>query len=220
MVNCTSPGMTLIAPGFASMRPTVPTSSGSSAARFFRRRARIPPPRPAHRGAVHGHGAGMARLAAQRDAKAGEAVDRGDHAHRQAFGLEHRALLDVELRVGENLAFLRFTLARCFGLQPELRRNACAIDVPRRPSSRAPRGRACRRFARLPRSVVPKRTPSSSPKPTTSIAKGSLFFCVFSASTHSMALITPSMPSYFPASRTVSRCEPSMRQGSPARSPS
>jgi hypothetical protein len=72
-------------------------------------------------------------------------------------------------------------------------------------------------IARLPSSVVPKRTPSSSPKPITSIAKGSFFFCLFKASTHSMALITPSMPSYLPASRTVSRCEPSMRQGSPAR---
>src|SRR5438128_8535990 len=30
IVNCTSPGMTLIAPGFSSMRPTVPTSAATS----------------------------------------------------------------------------------------------------------------------------------------------------------------------------------------------
>ena len=38
--------------------------------------------------------------------------------------------------------------------------------------------------------------------------------------THSMPAITPSMPSYLPASRTVSRCEPSIRHGAPGRSPS
>ena len=42
----------------------------------------------------------------------------------------------------------------------------------------------------------------------------------FSACTHSIAAITPSMPSYLPASRTVSRCEPSMRHGEPGCTPS
>ena len=74
--------------------------------------------------------------------------------------------------------------------------------------------------ARLPIKVALKRTPSSSAKPITSIANGSLFFLAFKDSTHSMAAMTPSMPSYLPASRTVSRWEPSIRQGSPGRSPS
>ena len=75
-------------------------------------------------------------------------------------------------------------------------------------------------IARLPSSVAEKRTPSSSAKPATSIANGSLVPLAFSACTHSMAATTPSIPSYFPASRTVSKCEPSIKQGKLDRVPS
>src|SRR4051812_29934677 len=74
---------------------------------------------------THGHGPGVAGFAAQRDAKAGEAVDRGHYAHRQAFGLEHRALLDVELGVGENVAFLTLDLGEVIRVEAELAQRAC-----------------------------------------------------------------------------------------------
>ena len=59
--------------------------------------------------------------------------------------------------------------------------------------------------ARLPSSVEANRTPSSSAKPTTSIAKGNRTPRRFRSATQAIAvMITPSGPSHLPASRTVS----------------
>ena len=58
--------------------------------------------------------------------------------------------------------------------------------------------------ARLPSSVEANRTPSSSAKPVTSIAKGNRTPRRFRSATQAIAVITPSGPSHLPASRTVS----------------
>jgi len=58
--------------------------------------------------------------------------------------------------------------------------------------------------ARLPSSVEAKRTPSSSAKPTTSIANGNRCPRRFRSVTQEIAVINPSGPSHLPASRTVS----------------
>ena len=52
---------------------------------------------------VHGDRAGMAGHAAHRGREAAETVDRGDHAHRDALGFQHRSLLDVQLGIGMQL---------------------------------------------------------------------------------------------------------------------
>ena len=65
--------------------------------------------------------------------------------------------------------------------------------------------------ARDPRKVDPNRTPSSSEKPTTWIGRGRFAappYSRTSALTAAMPRTTPSAPSYLPASRTVSRWEP------------
>ena len=176
---------------------------------FGRRGERVAPQR-------HRHGSRMPGHAFDLDEKAVGAVDGGDHADRQAFRLEHRALLDVQAR-------------RRRGFPPAAaRRRRRARDRGRTPSApRASTFHPCRGFraacaskvpaiARLPSSVEPKRTPSSSAKPTTSIANGRRVPRALSVWTQSIAATTPSMPSYLPALRTVSRWEPSMRQGAPA----
>jgi len=58
------------------------------------------------------------------------------------------------------------------------------------------------------------------PKPITSIAKGRRPPTSCSAFTHAIGVTTPSMPSYLPALRTVSKCEPVSRVGKPGRTPS
>ena len=60
--------------------------------------------------------------------------------------------------------------------------------------------------ARLPMNGVPKRTPSSSEKPTTSTANGSRR--ASRDSRRATAITTPRTPSKAPALGTVSRCEP------------
>jgi hypothetical protein len=96
----------LIAPGFASMRPTVATRSGSLLCRPFHHQNAFCGGGERIAAQRHRHGPGVPGFAAQRDAKPGEPVDRGDHAHGQALGFEHRALLDVQFGVGKNIAFL------------------------------------------------------------------------------------------------------------------
>ena len=203
------------------MRPTVPTSSGwpratrsTASTHSAARGERVAPQ-------VHRHGAGVAGRAAQRDAQAREAVDRRHHADRQAFGLEHRPLLDVQLGVGEHVALLPRDLWNRLRIQAELDAALAPSVLPfgilrlehlRDRTFRQPRG--CRgawcRSARLPRRR------SRRPRSRTAVS------CLRVRSTARIRWrpMTPSMPSYLPASRTVSRCEPSMRQGSPGRSPS
>jgi hypothetical protein len=72
-------------------------------------------------------------------------------------------------------------------------------------------------IAREPVSAVGKRTPSSSPKAITSIATGRRSPARLSASTAAMPASTPRLPSYLPASATVSMCEPISTAGAPAR---
>ena len=57
-------------------------------------------------------------------------------------------------------------------------------------------------------------------KPITSMANGRRCARACNSATHSIATTTPSMPSYLPALRTVSRCEPSSRHGNPGCIPS
>ena len=67
---------------------------------------------------------------------------------------------------------------------------------------------ACRPAPCEPHSVEAKRTPSSSPKATTSMANGKRLPDLNAAFTTSIAVTTPSGPSNRPALRTVSMCEP------------
>ena len=67
-------------------------------------------------------------------------------------------------------------------------------------------------LAEDPASVVRKREPSSSPKASTSMPKGSSVPRAASSCTARMPTTTPSGPSYLPASITVSMCEPIRRR--------
>src|SRR5271157_663118 len=52
---------------------------------------------------IHRHGTRMARYAIDFDREATRSVNRGDDADWQAFSLQHRALLDMQLAVGQYL---------------------------------------------------------------------------------------------------------------------
>jgi hypothetical protein len=56
--------------------------------------------------------------------------------------------------------------------------------------------------------VAGKREPSSSPNASTSMPNGSLALDLANGSAARMPAMTPSGPSYLPASITVSMCEP------------
>ena len=136
----------------------------------------------------------------------------------QAFGFEHRPLLDVQFGVGQHLrraCARRRRSAQDRGRSRAARRASsmpfASVLVEQRRSRTCPRPRGCR--AASSRSARPPRRRSRRPRWRT--AGACRLAC--SAATHSIAEITPSMPSYLPASRTVSRCEPSMRHGSPGR---
>ncbi len=99
----------------------MPTSSASALARALdrehalgRRRHRVLPQGHRHRAGVPGHAVDLDRVAVR-------AVDRGDDADRQALGLEHRPLLDVELGVGEDVLLPLRRLADALGVEVEAR---------------------------------------------------------------------------------------------------
>src|SRR6266566_3419155 len=103
---------------------------------------------------------------------------------------------------------------------PPKRRIASRIEIPsasvrsRSVASNVPAAAA------LPRYVDPKRNPSSSANASTSSANGIRRLASCRRCTAARATITPSGPSYLPASGTLSRREPSRRVGLPASEPS
>ena len=136
----------------------------------------------------------MAGLADERHGGVALAGDRGDHAERLAEPFEHRPLLDVHLQVSERRRPAAAPARRRQIAEP-MPSSSRELE-PRRERSRRPsppsRGRQCR-SAPLPRprSRDPDRDVGY-PRSSTAIATS-----------------TPSGPSYRPALRTVSRCEPS-----------
>jgi hypothetical protein len=162
----------------------------------------------------HGHGARMSRHAFDVDGEAIGAVDRGDDAQRQAFGLEHRALLDVELGIGEEIGTAPRGVAGTRRIEPERcqcvahRRAVLVAAVEKLGIQRAgDRAAAQQRGAEAHAFLV--REAHDLERERQAVPRS------FSAWTQSIAATTPSMPSYLPALRTVSRCEPSMRHGPP-----
>ena len=191
--NRTRPGITLTAPGSASSRPTVATRSCSSRAarldredHFGARGERVLPQR-------HRHRAGMAGEALDGRGEAGRAIDRADRADRETLGLQHRALLDMQFDEGVDAA--RAQLEQLFGIAAEVDERILAAS--RRPCPSAPRQVCGTRpaSAREPVIVVGKRTPSSSPKATTSIAKSSRSPASCNCSTTASAASAPRLPS-------------------------
>ena len=76
----------------------------------------------------------MAGHAEKLDRIAVAAVDRSDHTHRQAFGLEHGALLDVQLGVGQDFAGPARRGRNRIRIEPELgerfaHRLACGVGA-------------------------------------------------------------------------------------------
>ena len=115
------PGITLVAPGAASSASHGADKVGfACAARFDRQHAfgrgreRIAAQRHRHRPRMPGHAFDL-------DREAVGAVDGGHHAHRQALGLEHRALLDMQLGVGEHVGALPRGVADALGIESERR---------------------------------------------------------------------------------------------------
>ena len=217
-VKRTPPGITLTAPGSASIRPTVATSSSVSQGDALDRQDHLG--RGGERVAAqrHRHGAGVAGLALTSTVKRRCAVDRGDDADRQALGLEHRALLDVHLDIGQRHPPGGAAPSMVRRVAAELLQRLAHAD-PVRVARLERRRSSVPATAREPVSVTGKRTPSSSPKASTSIAKGSRSPRPWRSATAAMAATTPRLPSYLPASRTVSMCEPSSSAGRPGSFP-
>ena len=116
----------------------------------------------------------MAGRADERHVRACLAGDGVDDAKRQIEVFEHRPLLDVELEIAERFR-RRTRVGDPAGIETEVagsRREACGPPASRaieQPASNVPAS------ARLPMNGTPKRTPSSSEKPTTSMANGRRF---------------------------------------------
>ncbi len=146
-------------------------------------------------------------------------VDGGDDADRQSLGFEHGPLLDVEFGVGEDIGALPDGVAGALGVESEggqcvAHRHAVPVaaveELPvegsgHRPAPEQGRAEAHAFLVGEAHDLDRERQPRTR---------------ALSVCTQSMAATTPSMPSYLPALRTVSRCEPSIRQGAPGARPS
>ena len=117
---------------------------------------------------------------------------------------QHRPLLDVQFDIGMQFAARPRRRADMIGIEAELHHAPRAWMMPSRSRASSTLSSKVPATARLPSSVEAKRTPSSSAKPTTSIANGSRTPRRFRSATQAIAVITPSGPSHLPASRTVS----------------
>ena len=176
MVNETCPGITLVAPGFASILPTVPTSPAFVGPAEFldrddafgRARQRVAPQRHRHRAGVAGH-------AGQSCREPGGARDRRHHADRQVFLLPAPAPARCAVRHRpSNSRRARAAAPICVGIEAECA-IASRIEMPARSRVLSTLSSNVPATARLPSSVEAKRTPSSSANPTTSIANGNRF---------------------------------------------
>jgi hypothetical protein len=116
---------------------------------------------------------------------------------------QHRPLLDMQFDIG--MQSRRDAPPRRYvRVEPELHHRLAHGEAVRGRARRARSRSNVPATARLPSRVEAKRTPSSSAKPTTSIANGNRTPRRFRSATQAIAVITPSGPSHLPASRTVS----------------
>ena len=99
--------------------------------------------------------------------------DRVDDAERQAEALEHRSLLDVELEIAERVGSATRASSSRGGIEAEVANRVAHADAVRIAARRAASSSSVPTSARLPMNGTPKRTPSSSEKPTTSMLNGS-----------------------------------------------
>ena len=103
-------------------------------------------------------------------AQSRQAVDRGDHAHRQPCRLQHRPLLDVQLGVGEHVLAAAGGLRNRSRIEPQASSAPRACVMPRHRRASRTCGVNVPATARLPRSVafrsarLPRRR-SRSPRP-------------------------------------------------------
>jgi hypothetical protein len=196
--------MTLVAPGSAVMAPTVPTRPApsvlqNSSTATMHSAAPASASRRSAIGTVPAWPAMPERFAASRVAP--------DIAVTTPTGrfccFQHRPLLDMQFDIGMQLAAGTGRRADMLRFEPKLHHRLAhgeAVRVARVEHAliKVPA------TARLPSKVEAKRTPSSSAKPTTSIANGNRTLRRFRSATQAIAVITPSGPSHLPASRTVS----------------
>src|SRR5712691_8195964 len=140
----------------------------------------------------HRHGAGMPGHAGETCREPRRARYRGHNPDRQAFAFKHRSLLDMQFDIAVQLA----SGPRCD--------NASRIEIPWRSLAPSTLSSKVPATARLPSKVDANRTPSSSAKPMTSMAKGNLCPRLCMAPTQEIAVTSPSGPSHLPASCTVS----------------
>ena len=167
------PAMTLPAPELDSTLPTVATRPGSASGVAL---DLGDPLRGGGEGVVaetaHGRGACVVGLAGEDELHAGLADDGLDDAEWRAFALEDWALLDVELEVAEG-GVDRWTAAGISaGSRPKLRMASATLMPSRSVRARVAASSSPTRRV-MPRKGLAKRTPSSSEKPMTSMAKGS-----------------------------------------------
>ena len=164
---------------------------------------------------VHGRRAGVVGGADKGDIETALSGDRLDDRQRQAETIEHRPLFDVELEVAGQRLLRRARLPAGRGRD---RNGEWRPARSRRPASRRSRvsSSSVPMKARLPMNGTPKRTPSSSEKPTISMLKGKRQ--PWHRSTSATPITTPRMPSNAPARGTVSRWEPMKSCGASRRS--
>ena len=143
----------------------------------------------------HRRGARVRALPDNPDLPTAGAADPRDHSDRAVLGLEHRPLLDMDFDIADDVfQSAEPSAAMRVGLHPNAT-SASRREIPS--ASRSSRVASSKRpaSARDPPSAEGKRTPSSSPNATTSMAKDKRRPCLRRRSTISMAVITPRFPS-------------------------
>ena len=164
---------------------------------------------------AHRHGPRVTGETRDAHVEARAAGDRGDDADRQSLVQQHGTLLDVRFDVGDDVLPAAVDAAPAVRIAAEVDERLPHRDAVARRSCRAIRARSVPAIALLPISVAPKRTPSSSPKPTISSVYGRRTPRSCRSLTHAIAVMMPKRPSYRPALRTLSWCEPVITTGAP-----
>ena len=210
-VKLRADGMTLTAPGIASIRPTVATRSRRLAGRpapppaSFRRRPRGVLAQP------HRHRAGVAGDAGHVDGEA--ATRRRSRSRPRPAGPRPGAPAPARCAPRHSPARPPFAAPRpgSDGLQP----NCCSASrtlTPSASSASSAAGSSVPATAREPVSVTGKAHPFLVAEGQHLDREGQPLAAAWSSATAAIAAITPKLPSYLPALRTVSMCEPEQQR--------
>ena len=184
--------MTLVAPGLALIAPTVATKPWNLVRFPFHSCDPLRRAGDCIVSKIHRRCTGVVGPANECELKPALAGDRLHDSERLLQCLQNRALLDVKFHVSPEYRFPKQPEEFLAGFNPNSSM-ALRTEIPRGSLRCRSSSSSLPVSARLPMNGVPKRTPSSSEKPTTSIPNGSRR--PSKASSNATASTTPSTPS-------------------------